>query len=104
MRLTGEIGKIVQDGKQVGGIRGWTVFVQTKPPIYSYVVAAGYWMTEKIASKVVTVEFYSQENGAMNLVCDKEGTLELPEEYVLDKLILETLKITFKDNFDWRKI
>ena len=100
--LIGEIGKWVIDGKQVGGFRNWTVFVQIKPPIKSRVIASGFWMLNKINTDRVIASFYYEDNDKLNLVCEREAIVHLPEDYPLDKLVLIPVEMTFEEDFDWR--
>ena len=100
MRLCGEIGKLVVDGEQVGGFRGWTVFVETKPPVCSWVMVAGYWLFKRIDGKV-RASFYSGED-QLELIYESDASIELPDEYPLDKMILDPVKISFERKFDWR--
>lgn len=100
-QMTGEIGKWVIDGKQVGGFRNWTVFVHIEPPIRSRVIASGFWMLKQINTDKVTASFYYEDNG-LKLVCEREAIIHLPEDYPLDKLILTPIEMTFEEEFDWR--
>lgn len=99
--MVGEIGKWIIDGKQVGGFRAWTAFVQIKPPIKSRVIAAGFWMFEKSNTDKVTASFYWEDDG-LNLVCEREAIIHLPEDYPLDKLVIQPVEMTFEEDFDWR--
>ena len=100
--MIGEIGKWVIDGKQVGGFRNWTAFVQIVPPIKSWVIVSGFWMLEKINTDRVIVSFYYQEDDSLSLVCEREAIIHLPEDYPLDKLVLTPVEMTFEEEFDWR--
>lgn len=99
--MVGAIGTFTVNGKQVGGFRGWTVFVETLEPVHSWVVAAGWWLFEKINCPV-TATFFSEEGEGMEPLRVEEVILELPEHYILDKLLLFPLKMTFDRKFDWR--
>ena len=101
--LTGEIGKLTLDGRQVGGIRNWTAFVQIKPPTKSWVIASGYWILEKVNTNKLQAEFYSEGAGVLNLIKEGEVIVNLPPDYALDTLIVEPLTMTFKTDFDWRE-
>jgi len=100
--MIGEIGKLVLDGKQVGGFRNWTTFVQIVPPIKSWVIASAFWMEERVSADKVMASFYCEDSGKLKLVCEREATLHLPEEYPLDELVLIPVKMTFEEDFDWR--
>lgn len=102
MQLIGEIGKWIIDGKQVGGFRNWTTFVHYKPPIKSRVIASGFWMLEEIKTDKVIALFYYEEDGEYKLVCEREAIIHLPEDYLLDKLIVRPVEMTFGEDFDWR--
>ena len=103
--LTGPVGKLTIDGEQVGGFRGWTTFVHIKPPIYSWVVAAGYWIDKVTKSKEATAEFYYEDDeGNLKVLYESKVHLDLPETYPVGRMILDQLKISFKDNFDWREL
>ena len=105
MELTGEIGKLVIDGNQVGGLRGWTVFVETKPPIRSWVTAAGFWMRKIIETDKVLASFYRKdESGELKLVCERMATIKLPESYPFDVVVPIVVELTFDEDFDWRKL
>ena len=101
--MTGEIGKWVIDGKQVGGFRNWTAFVQIKPPIKSWVWASGFWMLNKINTDRVIASFYYEDDDSLKLVCEREAILHLPESYPLDELVIEPVEMTFEEDFDWRE-
>lgn len=103
MRLCGEIGKLELDGVEVGGFRGWTVFVHTEPPIHSWVVMTGYWLFQRVYGKVTASFFGEDDNGNMALVCQREATIELPDEYSLNEMILDPATLTFDEEFDWRE-
>lgn len=102
--MTGEIGKWVIDGKQVGGFRNWTAFVQIVVPIKSWVIAAGFWMLEEINTDKVLASFYYEENDKLNLLCEREATIHLPKSYPLDKLVVIPVEMTFEEEFDWREL
>lgn len=102
--MTGEIGKWEIDGKQVGGFRGWTVAIRTKPPIKSRVVAEVFWVLEEINTDKVIASFYREGNGTLNLICEREVIIRLPENYPLDELILSPIEMTFEEDFDWREL
>jgi len=105
MELTGEIGKLVIDGVQVGGLRGWTVFVETKPPIRSWVTAAGFWMRRIIETDKVEASFYRKtESGELKLVYESMATIKLPKSYPFDVVVPEVVKLTFDVDFDWREM
>lgn len=101
-QMTGEIGKLVLDDKQVGGFRNWTVFIKTAPPIKSRVIASGFWMLEKINTDKVLASFYYEDANSLILVCERETTIHLPEDYAMDELILTPVEMTFEKDFDWR--
>ena len=100
--LTGEIGKLALDGKQVGGFRNWTAFVQIKPPIKSWVIASGFWMLSKTNTDKVMASFFCQDGDTLKLICKREAVVHLPETYPLDKLVIKPTEITFEEDFDWR--
>ena len=101
--MTGEIGKWVVDGKQVGGFRNWTVFVHYKPPIKSWVIASGWWMLEKVNTNKLIASFYVEDAGKFQLIREGGVIVNLPPDYALDTLILEPMKMAFETDFDWRK-
>ena len=101
--MTGEIGKFILDGKQVGGIRNWTVFIQIKPSIKSRVEASGWWMLEKVNTNKLHAEFYAEGAGVLDLIKEGEVIVDLPPDYALDTLIIKPLKINFETDFDWRE-
>ena len=101
--MTGEIGKLILDDRQVGGIRNWTVFIQIKPPTKSRVIASGWWMFERVNTNKLTTEFYVEDVGVLRLIREKESIVNLPFEYALDILITEPLELTFEEAFDWRE-
>lgn len=103
-QMAGEIGKWVVDGKQVGGFRGWTVFVQTVPPIRSRVIAAAFWVLEEINTDKVVASFYREDGDSLKLICKREANIKLPKDYELDKLIIKPVEMTFEEDFDWREI
>ena len=100
--MIGEIGKWMIGGEQVGGFRNWTVRVRTQPPIKSRVIASGFWMLNKINTDKVLAFFYCEDNGGLNEVCKREAIIHLPEEYPLDKLVIQSVEMTFEEEFDWR--
>ena len=100
--MTGEIGKWVVDGKQVGGFRAWTARVRIQPPIKSRVIAEGFWVLEEINTDKVKASFYCENGDSLKLVSEREAILHLPENYELDKLILTPVEMTFGEDFDWR--
>lgn len=101
--MAGEIGKWVIDGKQVGGFRGWTAIVELTPPVHSKVIASGFWMLEKInTDKVMASFYYQEEENSLMLICEREAIIHLPEDYPLDKLVIEPVEMTFEEDFDWR--
>lgn len=102
-KMTGEIGKLILDGKQVGGIRNWTAFVQIVPPIKSWVVASGWWMLEKVDTNKLKVKFYAEGAGKLQLIREEEAIVNFPPDYALDTLITEPIEIKFGYDFDWRK-
>ena len=102
--LTGEIGKWVVDGKQVGGFRAWTVFVNYKPPARSWVIAAGFWMLSKINTSKVIASFYYEDGDSLKLAYKRDANINLPKDYELDKLIIKPVKMTFEEDFDWREL
>jgi len=101
MYMTGEIGKFVLHGEQVGGFRNWTALVQTVPPIRSRVIASGFWMFRKVNIDRMIAFFYSGEP-SFELVLEKEATIKLPDDYPLDRLVISPIEMTFDDDFDWR--
>ena len=101
--MTGEIGKLTLDGKQVGGFRNWTTFVQIKPPIKSWVIASGWWMLEKTDTNKLIASFYAEGAGKLQLIREGEVIIDLPPDYALDTLIVEPIKMTFETDFDWRE-
>ena len=101
--MIGEIGKFVLDGKQVGGFRNWTVFVQTVPPIKSWVVASGFWLLEQLPTDRVIACFYAEGQKELFLIRSEEAIIKLPDKYDLDILIIEPIEMTFEKDFDWRK-
>ena len=102
-QMTGEIGKLTLDGKQVGGFRNWTAFVQIKPPIKSWVIASGFWMLEKVNTNKLHADFYAEDNGELQLIKEGEVIVNLPLDYALDTLIVEPIEMTFEQDFDWRE-
>jgi len=100
--MTGDIGKLTLDGKQVGGFRNWTVFIHLKPPIKSRVVASGWWMLEKVNTNKLVANFYAEDAGKLQLIREGEVIINLPPDYALDTLIVEPVEITFEEDFDWR--
>lgn len=100
--MIGEIGKWVIDSKQVGGFRNWTTFVHIVPPIKSWVIASGFWMLNKINTDKVVASFYYEDNDKLNLICEREAIIHLPEDYPLDKLVIQPVEMTFGEDFDWR--
>ena len=102
--MTGEIGKLVLDGKLIGGLRAWTARVRTQPPIRSRVIADGFWMLETINTDKVMASFYYDNGGKLDLVCQKEAIIHLPADYPLDKLLLIPIELTFEEDFDWREL
>ena len=103
MRLTGEIGKLELNGKEVGGFRGWTVFVHFEPPIHSWVMLTGYWLFKRIYGPVKALFYSEDDHGNLRLVREYEVTIELPDEYPLDEMILDPVKLSFDKEFDWRE-
>ena len=101
--MAGEIGKWVVDGKQVGGFRGWTAFVQPEPPARSRIIASGFWMLEKINTNKVIASFYFEGAVGLKLIHERESIIHLPEDYPLDKLVLMPVEMTFEEEFDWRE-
>lgn len=100
--LIGEIGKFVLDGKQVGGFRNWTTFVQTESPIKSWVIASGWWMLERVNTNHFEAVFYTIDEDEPFEIYRKEAIIKLPEDYSLDKLVIQPIEITFPQDFDWR--
>ena len=55
--MTGEVGTFEINGEQIGGVRGWVTYVELKPPIHSYVMAAGFWIVRPIETNRVTLRY-----------------------------------------------
>lgn len=100
--MTGEIGKLIIGDKQVGGFRGWTAIVYKEPIFHSIVVASGFWMLETINTDKVMASFYCEDDDELELVCEREAIIKLPESYPLDKLVIKPVEMTFEEDFDWR--
>lgn len=102
-RMTGEIGKLILDGKQVGGFRNWTAIVELTSPVHSKVIASGYWMLEKVNTDRLIAKFYAEGAGKLQLIREEEVSINLPPDYALDTLIPEPMKMEFEHDFDWRE-
>lgn len=89
---TGTMGKLVIDGRQVGGFKDWQidVFIR-KGKAITRIFAESYWMFERI--KTAEATFYFSSNDALLIANQFPVTLELPESYALNKLIKTPLKM-----------
>ena len=101
--MTGEIGKLSLNGEQVGGFRNWTAITKITTPVKSHVIASGFWMLKKATTNKLDAEFYAEDAGVLQLVSRGEVFVNLPPDYAIDTLILKSIKITFEEDFDWRK-
>lgn len=97
--LTGEIGKLSINGKQVGGFRNWRVVIDRdtrKTDIYT----TSYWMLEKPDTNM-TASFYAELNKRLKIVKEGEVILNLPDNYPLGTNIKTPLKMSFKEGTSW---
>ncbi len=102
--MAGEIGKWMVGDRQVGGFRGWTAIIYKDPPLRSIVRASGFWMLEEVDTLKMVAFFYGEEGEGLKLVRKREAIVNLPANYELDKLILESVEMTFEEAFDWREL
>jgi len=95
--MTGEIGKLSQNGEQIGGFKYWTVLKQKNPP-QTKVVAQKFWFFKDVKGEV-QADFYSQLSNKLKLIYSKPVTLQIPE-HQLNQMTTELLLMDL-GNFDW---
>lgn len=95
--MTGEIGKLSQNGEQIGGFKYWTV-LKYKNPSKTKVVAQKFWFFKNVTGEV-QAEFYSQLSNKLKLIYTRPVTFIAPE-YKLNQMTTELLLIDLGD-FDW---
>lgn len=91
--MTGEIGKLSVEGRQIGGFKYWTAIVY---PDKTIVNAPLYWFFEQPPRKLIA-DFYSDET----LIYSKEVEIE-PPDCALNKKINGTLTMSLGE-FNWLK-
>ena len=91
---SGIIGKLEIDGKQVGGFRDWLIDVLVyKDKSKTTAIADSYWMFRKVKEVVAT--FYFSLDGELVVANQSLVTLQLPNEYALNKRIQAPLEMVF---------
>lgn len=98
-KMTGEIGTLFLDDKQVGGFKYWTAVIN---PGRSHVIASQFWMLKKVETDKLKAKFYAEVDSGLKLIREEDAIVNLPD-CELDKTIVSPLRIDFVDSFDWRK-
>ena len=97
--MTGEIGKLSANGKQVGGFKYWTA-IQNRNSLHTIVNASKFWLFEEGAGNEFLASFYSHNpDGNLRLIYEVDATIDLPE-YTPDRMIARTIAIDL-GVFDW---
>ncbi len=97
--MTGEIGKLSLNGKQVGGFKYWTA-IQNRNSLETKVIASRFWLLKKVNGDKLQAEFYSHiPEGELQLVYSADAKINFPE-YELNKMESKTIEIDL-GKFDW---
>ncbi len=94
--MKGEIGTLLRDGQQVGGILDWQISVKDIPdegasPAIAGGTAQAYWLFDSLSSGQYQAKLYSLLEGELRLVQDIKIDARFPM-CVPDKLIRHEFK------------
>jgi len=108
--MTGKIGVLYQNGKQVGGIFDWEIsagmdstaknsWVERK--VAKQITAQSYWLVNKPNGDIFDAEFYQHIKGRLVLIDTGTVRLNLPEANILDRTLLAPLRLRWMNSLSF---
>ena len=108
--MTGDIGVLYQNGKQVGGIFDWEIsagmdsiakdsWVERK--VAKQITAQSYWLVNKPNGDIFDVKFYQHIKGQLVLMDTGTVGLKLPEINILDRTLPASLRLRWMNSLSF---
>lgn len=107
--ISGEIGVLYQDDKQVGGIFNWTISASFShgavgrwrtTKALKLITARSYWLIEEPKGDIFRAEFYRQIKGQLILMDAGTIKLKLPDTITFDKALSAPLNLKWMGSDD----